>query len=622
MKKFTFLLALVFCLMACHSDLDLDNIDSKAKVEAGIALPIGNYKVTLKNILGDIDDHMQIENEVIVWKGERTETRSFHEINLAENIDTAHCSLDVADQFNKTGIPLPPGITIPIPGSGKPDTLKFDLPLSFTGINNDTDDERLDSVWIKSANFVSKISIENLGLNWNWIKEIKLVFDKHFIFENGDSTQVIYTYGDGGDFGQDIPLIIPDFTLKMEYKEPEKIGSNWKYYVDNKAEFKAYIVYEVPKTENIMLSTSAKVKFDFSTQFIDFKAAWGYFSPSKEMFNEYVYDIGDNLNNIKFIKDSKLPFADPRIHIDIKTQISGELALDSCYVYTQKGTQPRVWALFGDYEDSITTSSLLNFYGKSINPDPKIDPVGKTTHFNVDFDNTKKGGQIHRLFAQIPDKVGFKFNVYFNTYNGARLRVTPNDSIGITANYSLPFRFNEGLFINYPYKFENLNLSQVSLDSLQASSPVIDTIAASNIKVILKAENTIPMHVKLVFTCLDKDGKRVKITRDGVEEDFHLFKDTIKLVAPVMERIPGTTENEWRPAAPSINNIIGSLTREEVELLPTIKTLKMTALVDDQQVYQPGMDHIQLTESQGLDIKIGLSANIDAILNIGANNNK
>ena len=88
------------CMLAsCHSDIDLNNIDTKSEVEMGLALPVGSIHATIGDFFGkgmgkfyvdSVDNH-----GVITWRDTFRIARNFHQVDLAQYISEKELTLNV-----------------------------------------------------------------------------------------------------------------------------------------------------------------------------------------------------------------------------------------------------------------------------------------------------------------------------------------------------------------------------------------------------------------------------------------------------------------------------------------------------------------------------------------------
>jgi len=239
----------------------------------------------------------------------------------------------------------------------------------------------------------------------------------------------------------------------------------------------------------------------------------------------------------------------------------------------------------------------------------------------VRFDSTSEGGRIHELFQRIPKDLGYRFKVRFNQGLTPQIRVVPNTTIKVNAHATLPFIFNEGVFVNYPDTFHDVNLSKISLDSLQASSDVIDTISAANLKIFMRAENSIPLRVKATMRCYDENNKMIMDPEYPTMPLVLFDSDTITIDPPMMAY--DAKQETWRATDDGITTFISTLSKDDINLLPKIKTITMRVIIDDKALkyaYAQGMENIRLLQNQDVTFKIGVTANVSAILNF--NNDK
>ena len=72
-------------------------------------------------------------------------------------------------------------------------------------------------------------------------------------------------------------------------------------------------------------------------------------------------------------------------------------------------------------------------------------------------------------------------------------------------------------------------------------------------------------------------------------------------------------------ANPGETTIIASLTKQSLSAVPQIKRIVLSAIVDDealQYAYQQGIFNVRITQDAGLKLKIGLAAQVGAVLNL------
>ena len=601
-------------LASCHSDIDLQNVDKKAELEMGLALPIGSIHATLADFLGGGKvENLYVENGMLTWRDTFPDGRKYHSIELAKKISTKKFPLDVYQQLSDLGLIYGGMVT----GTGMPITLDFDMPLTLNGINDALGNERLDSAYITEASFFSTITTNNFPLEWEWIDSVTLDLGDQVTRKRGKIMKVYERpTGTVPDlYNTAIPTNIDDFILCM-MKDPTKEPGAGNYV--NQATFTAHMTFTIPAGTNVPVASGSKFDYNLSVQFINYSAVWGYFKPSSDMFVEVKTPVGERMGSLSFLQSGYYPFSDPHIKVDIETFIAGDMRIDSCYVFSQDKEGNRVYADFNGkqiYRD-------VKLYGDFL--DPHKSPIGDSTLLWTEFNKDPDKGHIDRLFGSIPDSLGYKFKVDFDVQRSPQVRMlpAPYDSIKINAICTLPLKFNKGLYIDYNDTINDVKLSQYSLDSLTANAGVIDSIKATDITLFLTAYNDIHADIRGVMRCYDKDGKMVMDPADKAKPFLLFPQDTLLFVAPKFEY----KGNSWNMVSPGESVVTAKLNKQQLDILPTIKQIVFKGIIDDrslQYTYDKGDEKVvQFTDDQGLNIKIGLTTRADVILNLGKTEKK
>ena len=184
MKK-NLLIALVgSVLMACHSDINLNNIDTTTELELGAALPIGSVRAKLGDFAGQID-HVFIDSVnggVITWRDTFPESRHYTDYDITQHISDRKLHLNVYEKAQAAHIIGPNG---KVTGTGDPVTLTFRLPIILKDINVPGTLNRMDSALVENARFSSIIDTTDLPLKWEWIDAVELVLGEQVYREQG-----------------------------------------------------------------------------------------------------------------------------------------------------------------------------------------------------------------------------------------------------------------------------------------------------------------------------------------------------------------------------------------------------------------------------------------------------
>ena len=619
--KFKHLYALVALmtgslLVGCHSDIDLDNIDTQAEVEMGVALPIGSIHATIGDFFGKGFGDFYVDSAdnqgVITWKSTFKIARDFHQLDLAQYISEKQLKLNVYDHLPSI---VMIGTNKVVTGTGMPVTLDFPMPLKLTGINHpdSLSKERLDSAQIEMASFSSIINTNNLPLEWDWIDSVTLDLGPQLRRSAGKRIVIYDKDRDNYGYGQTIPTNVDQFTINL------MSGTTPGAVVDS-CDFHVYFTFTVPTGTTVTVPEDAGFDYKLGVQFIDYSAIWGKFARSKDMYDESVVDLSSSWGDLDWITKSNIPFADPKIDMNIVTTVAGAMKIDGDYLFAVDANNVTHYATFK--YGSETKRDFHKQYYASEYLDPINSAIGdSTTNMTLQFDKDPERGHIDELFQNMPQKLGYKFGIDFNYDLTPQIRITPNTSIRIDATATLPMIFNQGVYMEYSDTIRNVNLSQYSLDSLLADIDVVDSLKAAEVKVIIKAENEIPLDIYASMRCYDASGNLLMDPKDPSKPLLLFEQDTICFVAPTYSYNLGG----WQMVAPGKTNILASMTQEKMNMLPQIDHIVYAARIDDRslaEAWKKGTFNIRLTEDAGLKLKIAVTAKADAYLNFNFNNNK
>ena len=618
-----FAFALAGCVLAgCHSDIDLDNVDGQAEVGMGVVLPVGSISFTIKDLLptnANIYFDSLDNKGVLTLKANKELERAYHQIDLSEYVEAKNITLNMHDKMQDAGM-LAFGNTIP--GTGEAFTVKFPINFKLDGINSDNSWERLDSALIDSALFTSIFNIENFDdLKWEYIERIDLNLGTRFKC-NGSNLMNIYTKGQPGGYGQTLPLDVKDFTLCM-MKDPDlDPKSDWAAYKDNvfdTCKFNIAFKFRIPVGQSVTVNDNSVIKYNLGVKFIDYTAIWGMFDASNQMQDQNSIALDNLFGDIGFLQDANLPFAEPSIKVDIVTQVAGALVLSADYLYTVDSKGQRTYAEFDGsrlYERNFKTDEYL---------DPITSAIGdSTTNMKLLFDKDPQRGRIDRLFATTPDSLSYKWRLGFNFQKTPQIRITNNSNIRLKSEAVLPMIFHKGVKVVATDTIRDIDLSQANIDSLLNDVKMVDSLKATDLKLFLKANSTIPLTVKAKFRFLDGNGNEIMVKDStGAMVKFQLFdKDTVLIAPPQMTYANGV----WN-TTPTESVIMAGVNKEKLSHMPEIKGIEYSLWIDDEALdyaYKQGNFNVKLTEDAAVKLHIGLTAYVDAILNFtgGKENNK
>ena len=621
MKKALLMVFACGMLMACHSDIDLKNVDTTSQLEMGVALPIGSVRAQLGDFVGQIPDlYVDSAHEgVITLRKSFIDERSYHDFDIKKHISKKDTSLNVYDALSMGGAIDPEGIIIDV---DVPITIHFDIPIKLNGINTEVGKERLDSAIISNARFSSIIDTSNLPIKWEWIDKVVLDLGNQVCRKAG-KTKVVYEKGQAGGFGKKFNTDIDNFSISLMKDKTYSIEKNsiveYAQNVDSIFTFGVDFMITVPKTVGeIKIKPNALFSYGMEVEFIDYVAIWGYFDPSKDMISKTVkVDLEKELGSLTFLKNANIPFTDPQIDVAVTTKIAGAMMLTGNYVYVLNNEGDSVFASFdGNRKLKFTMNPWMH-------PDPAKpgSAIGNSITDTVHFNKSAEYGLIDRMFGKMPKELGYDFYVDINSKESPQIRILPDTKVSIDAICKLPMKFREGLFVDYSDTINDVNLSAVNIDSLVRESQLFDTINAGEVTLYLTALSEIPMTVKAVFQYLDKFNQPIKDPSDPSQLFNPFLEDTIRIAPPRFEK--NTAIGKWVPVEPGKSVFTAHMSKEKLQVVPNIKRIAYRVIVDNEALNyafkaNPGLPEAPLNSEQHLELNIGLTAQIDAVLNFNS----
>lgn len=611
---FTSMLCLTLSMVGCIADVDLNKIDTTTSIKASLALPLGSINATIGDFVGDGSWGIYVDSlnnqGIITFRDTFHWDREFYHMDLSQYISCNTLQMNVYDKITETPYCKDGKIT------GNDDyliPLAFPLTLRLNGINNTENSYRLDSALIENAHFISNITRHNLPLDWEWIEKVTITLGTAFHRPAGN-TLTIYEKGQDIPYGynQDIPIEVDDFSIcLMKNLQP----NSWEGYQNNVVDscnFLITLYVRIPSSAGtIVIPQDASFQYSIGVQFIDYEAIWGMFEPGPDMTEEGEYELAELWHEYSLLKNVRLPLADPIIDMQITTKIAGALVLNGEYLYVIGENGEKINATFDGHNE------LYKYFNKNeylaLNSS-----LGDSATMHVLFDKDPMRGHIDRLFTVYPQKIGYKYAVNFNRQETPQLRITDDTRIQLDAICNVPLVFNDGVSLSYSDTITNIDLNHLTLDSLLASTQLVDSIGEANLKLVLRLENSIPLQLRGVIRCLDAQNN-VLMDAHHTDTPFRITnQDTIVILSPRYEYDQMT--GHWN-ISPNSNTEIITLTKDMLTTISQIKSIVFEISLDDksmQGAYAAGLHNIKLTNQQGLRLHIAIGADLEAILNLGA----
>lgn len=572
------------CLFAgCHSDIDLDNIDKTANVKVGVAVPVGSINVKLGDFLGSGQvSPIVVESDGIFHYRDTLplQTKTYHHINLASYFIKNETTLEfmAKDQLDLGVIP-----------AGTQRQLRFNLELGLEGINNDLSKERIDSIQVTEAKFISKLHRHDFDINWDEIESVQLVLKEQFRRENGPVIEIPI---EGKYFGDNIEINVRNFTLSLlkDQADPSK-GA-----VD-KLNFE--LVFNVRTNHDIAVKEDSKFMYNMHVELLDYKAIWGFFEASNELSDSRTVYMDSIWEGWKDIKNLELRIAKPTIKMFVTHSVAAPLEIKIEEIKAESNDGKVAYALWeGDdgnnYKDKKFELTIP--HGEVLSPLTWESPLESNVTVNRTFSSESKEGQIDKLFDVRPDKFSYSYYLRVNPspiwtdYPYTQHRITKELAVGGKAAIDVPFEFKDHSKLSYEMTFDSLRFDRIALDSILVSAKILEGINASEIKLHLQVENTIPFNIDARLYFLDENDQDMNIVfvQDSTENHLRF---------PIQE--PGKEGPKY----------VISINEKDFDRVSQVKKLRFEAALMDNPA------PCALKDDMGLKIRIALSAKGDIVLN-------
>ena len=565
-------------LAGCKSDVQLNDISVDSKVKAKVSLPIGEVSSSFGDMIGVFKSITDSTTEVRINEQGLLELtlkehreREFHQIVLEDYIGKVESTITLQE--------VDPALTV-IPQNTEI-TVPFTLTVRFDGVNNETSDERLDSMVIDTARFTTRISSSNLTITDNDIQKVTMVLGDRFRRAKGTRIDLPNFHLD-----QDVPIEIDDFTLVMmkdESAEPAK--SN----VVNEADIRFDVLLKTG--ENVIVSANSGFKFQFQVEMMSYKALYGYFKPGKETSDDSSVDVP-----LKMPGDEPfcLPAKDPQIDMTFTYGMSMPLQV---YFRSLKAIHPNGEETPAVWDGNTSTTKVLR---NSVSMNAPYDASVQST-VRLDKDPID-GGSIDKFFEKEVQALAYNYELLINeadvyARNIKQFRLTKNTKFQLDFAFKMPFEFKKGLSATYADTIKDINLERAQLDSLAGmTNGIVTKIDSAELTLYLSINNEIPVDLVMDAEFLDEDKNKL---------DFDVLKD-IKIVGAEMKSL---TEIE-----PVTNVVTVPIHTEDFEVIAKTKAIRFKLHLGDDQ------KESAFPAKSRLKIKAGVTGNIEAVLNLELGN--
>lgn len=568
-------------LHGCKADVDMNHIDPTVQVKLGLALPIGTLSATIDDFLnGKVTNYIEVRDDgVLQYRDTFRVKRNFHAINLADYTSNATQTFKLTEQYPQlNGTSLKAGQTY---------TLEFPLTLTLNNVNKVFEEERIDSIWLREAMFTSTLSVNNFNMPYTDIRKLEIISDKNMHRKAGSVMEIpLAGYG----YNSQIPISVEEFSINLMKDKTKAPG------IDNVINQLTFTFrFTIVPTHDIAINSNSSIHYDFNIQFLDYHALWGWFKPSNLMIDTDTIYIAKEWKEWNTIQKLTLQVAEPAVKLNVTTSVGCPLTLNADYLYVQssENSETRYATFDGNRQMTWVFPNYVN---------PITDPIGTVATNTYTLNETPQYGKLDELFAIRPDILGYKYEVVINQEHPdhpLQHRLDTNTDINVEAVTTLPFIFNPYVKLAYADSIKDINLTELSLDSLLTEIDVIDSLYTHQLKLVFKAENWLPFDIRSTFTFLDKDNNVI---------NFQLQENDNTL------NIAGPTKVENRVILePGISTLVIDIEQDELNKLASVKTILYDAFLGDNTAT------VRLLDTSCLKISIGVATNVEAILNLNPN---
>ena len=482
-------------MAGCKHDVDFKNLTLDSEVNVLLNnLPIGEMSATFNDLIGLMDAKNTTiapdEDGVLVLTMDEKYKRDFHKIVLSDYLG----EINSVTYLQKV---MPELVFIPAGTSMK---VEFPMTITFSGVNDDMSDERLDSMVIEDAKFTTRISSENLTISDSEIEKVTLRLGDQFRRAKGLEKVL-----DNFHLDSDVAVNIDDFTLVLMKDEKQEPGND---NVMNTATIT--FVVDIKTQNNVVVAANSGFRFNFKVEFMDYSALYGFFEAGTQ-----TRDLNTIAMPLKFsVTDTMiLPVQKPKIELMFTYGMSMPLNVRINYIKAIRPESAAEHAVYATWGGSTSTLQPLNTV---IPVDAPLDMMVKDS--SIMLNQESQNGAIDRFFADQVDSLGYDYKLEVDRNRVVfgkvmkQFRLTKNTDFYMQFRFTMPFKFNPGLKVTYADTIKDVNLQRASLDSLAAmTDSIIQKINKADLQLYLTFTNNIPLDLLVDVQFLDEKGKELNL---------------------------------------------------------------------------------------------------------------
>lgn len=561
---------LACALLACDPKIDFDNIDPSVKAEMGIALPVGEFGITLGDLIPTNESVLSVNEQGVYQLSAGFDfSQTIDDIDVSQYAATTEKTLFISEKLNNLPAIVGP-LTLP---------LEFELKMGMDGVNQTLQDERIDSMRLTSATLIANIN-QNFGLSANHIQKAELILSDDFHRAAGNTIDLPFT-----SFNTPTNITLDNFSINF-VKDPTLPASDDN--VKDTITLTLRLTLNLAAGEMITLNTNSKFTVNVTVRINDYEAVYGRLVSNTEVGIQDCLELSEMWEGFSNLQNFHLNLYDPTISFDLTTSIGTPIRfhLTEFKSENQDGTDVRYAQFNGSNEYEV---SLPNYVKVT-------DSYDQTATNTIVFN--RENGNIGRLFEISPYRFCYNLGFIPEARNGSDQQriVKGRNFFQATVKMTLPFAFDEGVSLEYKDTIP-VDFSAVNLDSLLEEVEFIDNVEIRQLHLVLGLQNTLPFDVDASFAFLNANQQDLDIrpTEDGA---IH---------------IAGPKEYGSNGPIPGVGNTELVVNDEMVDKLKDVRYLVFNISAKDPQ---SNLYPLTLEPENGLKIKIALTADVAAYMNL------
>ena len=561
---------LACALLACDPKIDFDNIDPSVKAEMGIALPVGEFGITLGDLIPTNEGVLSVNEQGVYQLSAGFDfSQTIDDIDVSKYAATKEQTLFISESLNNLPVIVGP-LTLP---------LEFELKMGMDGVNQTLQDERIDSMRLTSATLIADIQ-QNFGLSANNIQKAELILSDDFHRAAGNTIVLPFT-----SFNTPTNITLDNFSINF-VKDPTLPASDDN--VKDTITLTLRLTVNLAAGEMITLNTNSKFTVNVTVRINDYEAVYGRLVSNTEVGIQDCLELSEMWEGFSNLQNFHLNLYDPTIAFDLTTSIGTPIRfhLTEFKSENQDGTEVRYAQFNGSNEYEV---SLPNYVKVT-------DSYDQTATNTIVFN--RENGNIGRLFEISPYRFCYNLGFIPEARNGSDQQriVKGRNFFQATVKMTLPFAFDEGVSLEYKDTIP-VDFSAVNLDSLLEEVEFIDNVEIRQLHLVLGLQNTLPFDVDASFAFLNANQQDLDIrpTEDGA---IH---------------IAGPKEYGSNGPIPGVGNTELVVNDEMVDKLKDVRYLVFNISAKDPQ---SNLYPLTLEPENGLKIKIALTADVAAYMNL------